>query len=234
MNQSCAHEVAGWTTFFTTLSELLRDVERIEFPNESLVKNFVSELEFRLSGLIDIFIFVSHQSTRPSEEDQAESAASRQQLVYLLSKIEFLIHTILFSVLPALRTMLERHLHDEPSHTAASLIGSFTEEQLLHLRTIGIKWAEIAEIFGMSHMTRTLQINFYQQHRSYQFHSREVSASVCIVQATHSQLHSAKGKILLSLFNLNCRKHNRILKMQFNIAMNSVILVEGSFSSWLV
>ena len=55
-------QFSGWSTFFSSLSTLQREVERMESPvGESKVNTYLSELEYRLSGLIDIFVFLSSQ-----------------------------------------------------------------------------------------------------------------------------------------------------------------------------
>ena len=48
-------QLSGWSTFLSSLSTLLKEVERLESPvGELKVNTYLSELEYRLSGLIDI------------------------------------------------------------------------------------------------------------------------------------------------------------------------------------
>ena len=141
--------ISGWVTFFSTLSALLRESERTESPlNELRLRSLISEIEFRLSGLIDIVIFVFHHCT----EDETQTDSEIMELFY---KVESLVHSISSSVLPSLREKLERYSHNgEPTTSSRTLPGYFTEDQLRYLKTlIGFKWAQIAEIFGTSHMT---------------------------------------------------------------------------------
>ena len=141
--------ISGWVTFFSTLSALLRESERTESPlNELRLRSLISEIEFRLSGLIDIVIFVFHHCT----EDETQTDSEIMELFY---KVESLVHSISSSVLPSLREKLERCFHNgEPTTSSRTLPGYFTEDQLRYLRTlIGFKWAQIAEIFGTSRMT---------------------------------------------------------------------------------
>ena len=65
----------GWITFFSTylvstLSDILRETELIECPNEFRLRSLVSEIEFRLSGLIDILIFVIRQLEAGAEQEE--------------------------------------------------------------------------------------------------------------------------------------------------------------------
>ena len=102
--------ISGWVTFFSTLSALLRETERTESPlNELRLRSLISEIEFRLSGLIDIVIFVFRHCT----EDETQTDSEIMELFY---KVESLVHSISSSVLPSLREKLERYSHNgEPT-----------------------------------------------------------------------------------------------------------------------
>lgn len=129
-------QLSGWSTFFSSLSTLLREVERMESPvGESKVNTYLSELEYRLSGLIDIFVFLSSQQGSHNCDQQ------------LTDSVEYLILSIFFTLLPNLKDKLQ----SSSQHCVSDL--AFGEEQLRHLRSIGFTWVAIAQIFGVSRMT---------------------------------------------------------------------------------
>ena len=126
----------------------LRETERTKSPlNELRLRSLISEIKFCLSGLINIVIFVFCHCT----EDESHIDSEIMELFY---KVESLVHSISSGVLPSLREKLERYFHNgEPTTSSRTLPGYFTEDQLRYLRTLGFKWAQIAEIFGTSRMT---------------------------------------------------------------------------------
>ena len=128
-------QLSGWSTFFSSLSTLLREVERMESPvGESKVNTYLSELEYRLSGLIDSVFLSSQQGSHNCDQQLTDS-------------VEYLILSISFTLLPNLKDKLQ----SSSQHCVSDL--AFGEEQLCHLRSIGLTWVAIAQIFGVSHMT---------------------------------------------------------------------------------
>lgn len=126
--------LGGWTTFFTSLSTLLRTVERMEDPvEESRISNCISDLEHRLSVLVDIYIFLTNGQCG----DQ-----------HLMDSVNFLIASISNDFIPSLKDKIER-----PCRESCLLTSTLDEEQIRLLRTLCFSWVSIAQIFGVSRMT---------------------------------------------------------------------------------
>ena len=141
----------GWITFFSTLSDFLRETELIECPNEFRLRSLVSEIEFRLSGLIDILIFVIRQLEAGAEQEEPKLDSD---IIEVIRKMKYIIDNISSRILPTLKEKLD-NCYDDPasSQFVFSTAGNFTEDQLLYLRGLGFKWAKIANIFGTSRMS---------------------------------------------------------------------------------
>ena len=108
----------------------------MELPvGELKVNTYLCELEYRLFGLIDIFVFLSSQQGSHNCDQQ------------LTDSVEYLILSISFTLLPSLKDKLQ----SSSQHCVSDL--ACGEEQLRHLRSIGFTWVAIAQIFGVSHMT---------------------------------------------------------------------------------
>ena len=123
----------GWITFFSTLSVLLRNIERLDCPNQSKLMHWISGLEFHLSSLVNIFLFINNnQEVQTQDEDVQE----------LLSNVESLITDICANILPSLKTKLEAWNSESSQSTSVYCGECIDEEQLCHLRTIGKKLQE--------------------------------------------------------------------------------------------
>ena len=135
----------GWTTFFSTLATLLRNIERLDCPNQSKIIHYISGLEFSLSSLVNILLFINRQEAGGQTQDK--------DVEELLDNIESLITDISANILPSLQTKLEAWNSQSSQSTPGDYGECIDEEQLCHLRTLGFKWEEIAKMFGISRMT---------------------------------------------------------------------------------
>lgn len=86
----------GWITFFFLPSP--RETELIGCPNEFRLRSLVFEIEFQLSSLIDILIFVIYLlvgAWAEQEEPQLDS-----DVIDVVRKMEYIIDNISSRILP--------------------------------------------------------------------------------------------------------------------------------------
>ena len=86
----------GWTTFFSTLATLLRNIEHLDCPNQSQIIHYISGLGFSLSSLVNILLFINRQEARGQTQDK--------DVEEFLDNIESLISDISANISPSIQT----------------------------------------------------------------------------------------------------------------------------------
>ncbi len=138
--------ISGWSVFFSTLFGFLRESELTECPNEARLRSLINEIEVRLSSLIKMYNSILDR-WRGGEANEHEDI----EISEVVQKMECLIESISSVIIPSLKGQLELFYRDDFNGVVRNL--EFTEDQLLYLRSLGFKWAQIADIFGTSRMT---------------------------------------------------------------------------------
>ena len=138
--------ISGWSAFFSTLFGFLREAELTECPNEARLRSLINEIEVRLSSLMEMYNSILDRQGGDEEANGHEDI----EISEVVQKMKCLIESISSVIIPSLKGQLELFYHDDFG-VVRNL--EFTEDQLVYLRSLGFKWAQIADIFGTSRMT---------------------------------------------------------------------------------
>ena len=116
-----------------------------ECPNEARLRSLINEIEVRLSSLMEMYNSILDRQGGDEEANGHEDI----EISEVVQKMKCLIESISSVIIPSLKGQLELFYHDFGVVRNLEL----TEDQLVYLRSLGFKWAQIADIFGTSRMT---------------------------------------------------------------------------------
>ena len=140
----------GWDIFFSLLNKALMEYEALDSVSalqESKLHHICAQIEHLLSGLHSITQFVHNMIDFPHLD--VEDILYIQRI-----KEDLLLLTVTISqeIVPDLHSKLDG-INDISFNSRLTNERMLDMDQVCHLRSLGIKWGEIADLFGVSRMT---------------------------------------------------------------------------------